>query len=199
MKTCQSTLNRYLFVSLLTLLTTFAFLNVEALQPLRIALSSTLGLPTELLWLLASVVNAVVLIVLFKQLHLQLTKPIKHIADQCLEGQVTDLPGSNPLRETRIIREFIRKTQDRAEHRREQISSIEAELAELRKERARSGRKLEELEDLVAAYARIRSELTYDNTNLRRELKDLGAKLSDPQPQPVQQNRIQRFPFANRS
>lgn len=199
MKTCQSTLNRYLFVSLLTLLLTFTFLNVEGLHSIRVALSSTLGLPSKYLWVLASLVNAVVLIVLFKQLHLRLTKPIKQIADQCLEGHVSDVVISNPLRETRIIRDFIRKNQDRAEHRGQELRSIESELAELRKDQSLSNRKLEELEDLVAAYARIRSELAYDNTNLRKELKELGEKLSEPRPQDTQQNRVKSFPFANRS
>lgn len=198
-KTCQSTLNRYLFASLTIILATSLFVSLELLQPWREALGQTLGFPEKYLWILGLVISGVALILLHKQVHNRLTLPFKCLAEQCRDGKLTPSFGSEQTKEARIVRDFILQVQGRADHRAIQLKSIESELKTLRAEGARSQRSIEELQDLVAAYSRIRSELTYDNTVLRREIKQLETELQSTKQTEAPQPRVPGFPYANRT
>lgn len=199
MKTCRSTLNHHLLACLAIVLVTFLFLNLDVMQPWREALGQTLGLPEKHLWILGCSISGILLTLLFTRTHGRLTAPFKSIADQCREGKLAPSLLSEQTREARIIRDYIYQIQDRADNRAIQLQEIEAELKNLRKERARNQRSIEEFEDLIAAYARIRSELTYDNALLRREIKKLESGIENTKQTPPHPERVQRFPFANQA
>ncbi len=134
-------------------------------------------MPPEYFWILGSVITLVILSLLLSALHARLTKPIKDLCNQCKLGLVTETFASKQFSEVKTIREYIRLTQDRAETRAGQIEKMETELFSTRKERDRSFRKVEEFEDLVASYVRIRAELNIDNSSLRRENQRLNEQI----------------------
>ncbi|EDY83520.1 hypothetical protein VDG1235_3147 [Verrucomicrobiia bacterium DG1235] len=169
MKTFKSTLNRYLLTCLLIVAGSITVLSIESLSPYREALAAVLGLPSEHIWILGGTISIVALVLLFKHLHTQLTEPLENISSQCAHGNLDELYSSSQTREIRIIREYIRQNQERAEQRAAQITRMENELYATRKERDKSFSKLEEYEDLVSNYGRIRKELSEDNTKLRHE------------------------------
>lgn len=123
--------------------------------------------------LIVFAVAIVFIALLARTLHRKLTKPIREVANSCASGHLPALNSPALTREIRIITEYLRQIQDRADSRADQIQRMERELIATRRERDRSFRKLEEYEDLLASYNRIRSELDIDNRSLRKEAKEL--------------------------
>lgn len=183
MKTYKSILNSYLFGCSLVIATACAAIFLDILEPYRVAFASTLGLPEEFLRIFIGVASLLLVLSLVSKLHTKLTQPLKALADECVAGSLKTETGESSTRELRLIRDYNRQIQDRATRRAEQISRMEAEIFATRKERDRSLRKIEEFEDLIASYGRIRKELSYDNTILRRENTELGEEVKSLQNQ----------------
>lgn len=146
------------------------------LDSFRASVSENLALPPAYLAVGVFAASFAIILVLAQKLHHTLTKPIKEIADACASGQLVIPRSAAQTREIRIIKEYLRQVQDRADNRAEQIQRMERELIATRRERDRSFRRLEEYEDLLASYKRIYSELDIDNKALRKELSELHAK-----------------------
>ncbi|MBD5780819.1 hypothetical protein IEN85_15065 [Pelagicoccus sp. NFK12] len=168
-KTYRSTVNAYLLASALVVTATLLGMLLEPLRPYRDALSNTLGLPPQLLWILVAPVSLSLLFALTVQLKKKLCAPAQSLSEQCALGAVAPDTAYGQLKELRIIRDFVCLTQERANNRADQISRMEEELHTARKTVERHLRKIEELEDLVHSYGRIRNELNYDLGLLRQE------------------------------
>lgn len=177
MKTYKSTLKAYYFASILVLLGPIAWIGIDAYNPFREALSSRLGIGS--LPLDAAVAGAALTILLALSLRLsaKLGAPIEKLAAQCSEGRLEITSNGSQARELRIIRDFILKNQERAEHRARLLTRLESNLSTSKKDCERSARKVEELEDLIASYGRIRSELNYEIEILRQENSKQAAKI----------------------
>lgn len=177
MKTYKSTLNAYFFASVLTLLGPAAWLGIDAYYPFREALSSQLRISSLPLDAAIAGVAFAILVILSVRLRTKLSQPIEKIADQCSEGRLEISSDRSQTRELRIIRDFILKNQERAEHRASLLTRLESSLSTSKKDYERSARKVEELEDLISSYGRIRSELNYEIELLRQENGKQAAKI----------------------
>ncbi len=176
-KTYRSTVNAYVLSSSVVIATTLLGMLLAPLAPHREALSNTLGLASNQLWILVAPLSLSILLALSLRLKHKLCAPLKSLSEQCALGAVAPDTAYGQLRELRIIRDFICLTQERANTRADQISRLEEELHQSRKRSEKSQRKVEELEDLLNSYGRIRNELNYDLSLLRQENRNQDAKI----------------------
>lgn len=177
MKTYKSTLNAYHFACILVLLGPIAWIGADAYTPYREALSSRLGTSSLALDAAVAGVALAILIILSTRMRARLAQPIEKLAEQCSEGRLEISSNRFQARELRIIRDYILKTQERAEHRAHLVTRLENSLSASKKDTERNARKMEELEDLIASYGRIRTELSYEIDILRQENSKQTAKI----------------------
>ncbi len=154
---------------------------LNTLAPYRAALSTTLGLAENQLWVLATPLAISTLLALSIRVREKLSQPLETFSEQCSLGSVAIESNQTQPRELRVIRAFMRLCQDRAQERAYEISKMEEELFATRKANERKLRKIEELEDLIASYGRIRKELNYDISMLRQENRDQDIKIKSLQ------------------
>ncbi len=177
MKTYRSTFNSYFIYCSLVIAATLTSMMLSSLAPYRAALSTTLGLAENQLWILVAPLAISTLLALSIRLRAKLSEPLETFSEQCSLGSVAIESNQTQSRELRIIRSFMRLCQDRAQERAQQVSKMEEELFATRKTNERKLRKIEELEDLIASYGRIRKELNYDISLLRQENRDQDLKI----------------------
>ncbi|MDQ8181178.1 hypothetical protein [Pelagicoccus sp. SDUM812005] len=178
MKTYRSTINAHFLACAIVIAVTLTGMLLPALAPYREALSATLGLAPKQLWILVAPLSLSLLFALSLQLKNKLCSPTQSLSEQCALGTVAHDTAYGQLKELRIIRDFVCLTQDRANARAEQISRMEQELYSARKNAERHLRKVEELEDLVTSYGRIRNELNYDLSLLRQENRNQSSRIA---------------------
>ncbi len=189
MKTYKSTLNRYFVSCAFVLALTVAAVAIPALSPFRSAISTSLGLTESQFWILFAPLSFCALLILSLRVRTNLSEPIESFAEQCSLGNLSTDPSQILPRELRIVRNYLHQSHERANDRAHQISQMEEELHKTRKASERSIRKIEELEDIISSYSRIRKELSYDISLLRQENKNQNAKI-----QSLKTEHAQRFP-----
>lgn len=177
MKTYRSTVNRFLLYALALISAAIVLTTLPQLQPYRASISSALGMPVQYFAPLVYTIAMITIALMAGNLHGRLSKPIREIADQCASGQLANPRSNSSTRETRVIKEYIRQIQDRADQRADQIQRMETEIIATRRERDRAFRKLEEYEDLLASYNRIRTELEIDNKAYRKDNQALNENV----------------------